>query len=104
MPVWHFAVSTHSRNTGAVISLLLIAQALDEEEILNEVDETTFSTASGSSRHTSNPSSNHIEMPTADDVSSRPNSAKSKTSMLTEKSDARERRKVTLSEQGYFYF
>ena len=88
------------RNIKPFHRVIFIDQALDEEEVLNEVDETTFSTASGASGRGSNRSSSHIEMPNPDDSSTRPNSAKSKSSMLTEKSDARERRKVSMSEQG----
>ena len=73
-------------------------QVLDEEEVMNEVDDTTFSSTSGSLRTQS--ATNHIEIPSDIGKLSRPNSAKSKLSHISEKSDIKNRNKIQMSDSG----
>ena len=75
-------------------------QALDEEEVMNEVDDTTFSSASGSLRTRS--AANQIEIPNNVGKLSRPNSAKSKLSHISDKSDIKYRNKIQMSDSGTF--
>ena len=75
-------------------------QALDEEEVMNEVDDTTFSSASGSLRTRS--AANQIEIPNNVGKLSRPNSAKSKLSHISDKSDIKYRNKIQMSNSGTF--
>ena len=73
-------------------------QALDEEEVMNEVDDTTFSSTSGSLRMRS--ATNHIEIPNDIGKLSRPNSAKSNLSHISDKSDIKSRNKIQITDSG----
>ena len=67
---------------------------------MNEVDETTFSSASGSLRTRS--AANHIEIPYDIGKLSRPNTAKSKLSHISDKSEIKQRNKIQMSDSGTF--